>query len=109
MTDTPVTQADIKAAVLHWVGQKDRETFPEDLIYAEENWRSIAPVRALAETLANNRAQSEPSGEASQPQDELREALQDVKNWLIRYLGYNRAMSPIAKINTLLAKQERGE
>lgn len=53
-----VTDADIRVAALWWVGQKDRETFLDDLIYAEQNWQIIIPVRKQAELLANHRHQS---------------------------------------------------
>ena len=53
-----VTQADIQNAALYWVGQKDRETFPEDIAYAEANWQIIAPVKSLAEAFARHRLAS---------------------------------------------------
>ena len=104
MTDTPVTRAgnDQTVRLTEWLvmnGCLDEDNEPQMM----EDFGDFAD-----QLLARHRAQSEPSGEASHPQNELREALQDVKNWLIRYLGYDSAVSPLAKIDSILAKQERG-
>lgn len=69
-----VTQADIKAAALYWVGQKNRETFPEDLVYAEQNWQIIIPVRRLVEAFAAHRIAAEKRAKAQELEGALRKA-----------------------------------
>lgn len=59
--ETDVTQADVSAAAIYWVGKKDRETFPEDLEYFRHNWRSLAGMRRCVEAFAAHRLAAEQS------------------------------------------------
>jgi hypothetical protein len=42
----------VRLAAVAWYGQKDRETFPEDLLYFERNWMSFPGFRAFVKDLA---------------------------------------------------------
>jgi len=39
----------VHAAALKWCGEKERETFPEDIEYFEHNWRSFPGLRSRVE------------------------------------------------------------
>lgn len=62
MTKTPaeiamgLTNADLAPfaydAAIQWCGEKERETFPEDIAYFMNNWRWAAGFRARVERLA---------------------------------------------------------
>ena len=63
MTDNTkyeVTQADIEAAAVHWCGDKERETFPEDIDYFKRNWRALPGLRKYVEKSARHRLTSQP-------------------------------------------------
>ena len=114
MSDTPVTQADWDAVKKH-----QQRFFTE----------GISESTLLAQAFANHRAQSEPSGEASQPQDELREALSvlsslrafvsvmigsgpncTIPETIPSPIGANVRIGKIMRdADATLAKQERGE
>ena len=57
MTDTaPQALAGLEQfaykAALEWCGEKERETFPEDIAYFMHNWRSLPGLKARVERLA---------------------------------------------------------
>ena len=39
----------IERAALKWCGEKERETFPEDLEYFRQNWDALPGLRAHVE------------------------------------------------------------
>lgn len=43
------TDADISNAANKWCGEKDRETFYEDVIYFKHNWSALAGLRRYVE------------------------------------------------------------
>ncbi len=40
---------EIYRAAIKWCGQKDRETFPEDVAYFQHNWTALAGLRSFVE------------------------------------------------------------
>lgn len=42
----------VRRAAIAWCGQKDRETFPEDLTYFEQNWRALPGMTVFVATHA---------------------------------------------------------
>ena len=64
MTDNTkyeVTQADIETAAVRWCGDKERETFPEDIDYFKHNWRALPGLRKYVEEAARHRLTSQPA------------------------------------------------
>lgn len=61
MDDAP-TEDQIYQAAIRWCGEKDRETFPEDVEYFRHNWSSLPGLRKYvddvvrADTLAERDA-----------------------------------------------------
>lgn len=41
MKDREPTPEEVHRAAIAWCGQKERETFPEDVQYFEANWRAL--------------------------------------------------------------------
>ena len=48
LTDEQVAKA-VHAAAIEWCGEKERETFPEDIRYFESNWRHLHGFLARVE------------------------------------------------------------
>jgi hypothetical protein len=43
------TKDDVYRAAIKWCGDKERETFPEDIAYFEHNWSALPGLRAYVE------------------------------------------------------------
>lgn len=43
------TNDQVEAAAVRWCGQKDRETFPEDIEYFRRNWSSFPGLKKFVE------------------------------------------------------------
>ncbi len=100
MTDNTkyeVTQADIDAAAVRWCGDKERETFPEDIEYFKHNWSALPGLRKYVEKVARHRLTSQPAqSDADKSTYERlgqmlrRENLKPTARFLgAAYLGYN--------------------
>ena len=105
MTDTPVTQADKELYCEISGHPKGSEITEQVMAGTAYTWE--------VQQIANHRAQSEPSGDASQ--DELcilREELSRMARDFA-YFGFGRGQSnankALRRLDTILAKQERGE
>ncbi len=46
---TAPTDRQIEAAAIRWCGEKDRETFPEDIEYFRNNWSALPGLRAYVD------------------------------------------------------------
>lgn len=49
-THTP-SEADVYAAAIKWCGEKERETFPEDIAYFRHNWSALPGLRRYVEAV----------------------------------------------------------
>lgn len=72
VTEAPtVTQADVNAAAVYWVGCKARETSLDDIRYFEANWSSLPGMRDCVQAFARHRiAHTTPSDPVRQGGEE---------------------------------------
>jgi hypothetical protein len=47
------TNDQVEKAAARWCGQKDRETFPEDMAYFRQNWSGLPGLRKYVEQVVD--------------------------------------------------------